>query len=280
MNPTIITTILGIVGAWAGYFADPVKVPLAAAIAATVTGIIVIIKTLSDVKATEAIVVATLAAGRPDMLPTSSAGNRVRAILTKASLGALALVLVACTTANPQSAQPATVRSQAETGQGGTDAAAGQLFGYAVTRPTDTKTPLAVWTFPSSGSEISRPSMTLHRRYDSAGRVTEEFYDPHLDRDGNPIMETVAGGLFIDARGSSFSNSVTPQGAVTGSGTTQSGTASPTSTQSATQTTSVPVTANVPVTLPNGTTIPAGGVIPAGTPMSVFRPGAILTPVR
>lgn len=195
----------------------------------------------------------------------------------------LLLFLTACTTATPAVTQPANVNPQNTTGQGGTDASAAQFFGFAVTRPNDGKgspTPLSQWTFPSGGGTTTRPVFTLHRKFNATGKVIEEYYDPQLDKDGKPVMETLAGGLFIDARNSTFTNSVTPQGAVTGSGTTQSGTASPTTTQTTTQTTSVPVTANVPVTLPNGTTIPAGGIIPAGTPASVFPTGAVITPVQ
>lgn len=194
------------------------------------------------------------------------------------------LALSACTTATPAVTQPATVTPTATTGQGGTDSSAAQFFGFAVTRPNDGKgspTPLSQWTFPNSGGTTTRPVFTLHRKLDPAtGKVIEEFYDAQIGPDGKPVMETLAGGLFIDARNSTFTNSVTPQGAVTGSGTTQSGTAAPTTTQTTTQTTSVPVTANVPVTLPNGTTIPAGGVIPAGTPATAFPAGAVITPVQ
>jgi hypothetical protein len=201
---------------------------------------------------------------------------------------ALLLVTVAlagCTTSTPvtTATQPATVRSVAETGQGGTDAVAAQFFGLAVSRPSNSQTPLATWTLPASaGGEVERPVLTLRRTYDPAtGALVSESYDQQVGPDGRPLTERVAAGLFIDARGSSFSNSASPQGAVEGSGTTQSGTAAPAATQTTTttQTTSVPVTADVAVTLPNGATVPAGGVIPAGTPLSVFPAGATLTPV-
>lgn len=205
------------------------------------------------------------------------------ALATKLGLCLLLGVgLAACTTATPTVTQPATVSPVATTGQGGTDSAAGQLFGFAVTRPNDGKgspTPLSQWTFPDGSSTSTRPVLTLRRKYGADGKVTEEFYEPQLGPDGKPLTETVAAGLFIDARNSTFTNSITPQGTVSGSGTTQTGGAAPAATQSTTQTTSVPVTANVPVTLPNGTTIPAGGVIPAGVPVSVFPAGATVTPV-